>query len=72
MRNDISIINDLTVLIVIMNVLNVAEKNDAAKNIAAYLSRGAYKRVIKKSFQLIIKFIYFYKIYKRFYKISYK
>lgn len=27
-----------------MNVLNVAEKNDAAKNIAAYLSRGTYKR----------------------------
>ncbi|KOC68743.1 DNA topoisomerase 3-alpha [Habropoda laboriosa] len=27
-----------------MNVLNVAEKNDAAKNIASYLSRGTSKR----------------------------
>lgn len=45
-----------------MNVLNVAEKNDAAKNIAAYLSRGTYKRVIKKN--LFFDYI--------FYKISYK
>lgn len=67
MKNDISIINDLTVLIVIMNVLNVAEKNDAAKNIAAYLSRGAYKRVIKKSFlSLIIFFIKFIKDFIKF------
>lgn len=67
MRNDISIINDLTVLIVIMNVLNVAEKNDAAKNIAAYLSRGTYKRVIKKSFlSLIIFFIKFIKDFIKF------
>lgn len=29
----------------IMKVLNVAEKNDAAKNIAGYLSRGNCKKV---------------------------
>lgn len=29
----------------IMKVLNVAEKNDAAKNIAAHLARGTSKRV---------------------------
>lgn len=28
-----------------MKVLNVAEKNDAAKNIAGYLSRGTSRRV---------------------------
>lgn len=28
-----------------MNVLNVAEKNDAAKSIAAVMSRGAAQRV---------------------------
>lgn len=30
----------------VMKVLNVAEKNDAAKNIAGYLSKGTSKRVI--------------------------
>lgn len=54
-----------------MNVLNVAEKNDAAKNIAAYLSRGAYKRVIKKSFQLIIFFIKFIKDFIKFHLICF-
>lgn len=29
----------------IMKVLNVAEKNDAAKNIAAHLARGTSRRV---------------------------
>lgn len=32
----------------IMKVLNVAEKNDAAKSIAGYLSRGSSKRVFEK------------------------
>lgn len=31
----------------IMKVLNVAEKNDAAKNIAGHLSRGTSNRVIE-------------------------
>lgn len=30
----------------IMKFLNVAEKNDAAKNIAGFLSRGTARRVI--------------------------
>lgn len=34
----------------VMKVLNVAEKHDAAKNIAGYLSRGNCKRVIAKLF----------------------
>jgi hypothetical protein len=33
----------------VMKYLNVAEKNDAAKNIAAILSRGASQRVGRKS-----------------------
>lgn len=32
----------------VMKVLNVAEKNDAAKSIAGYLSRGSSKRVFEK------------------------
>lgn len=32
-----------------MKYLNVAEKNDAAKNIAGFLSRGNSNRVIKTS-----------------------
>lgn len=32
----------------VMKVLNVAEKNDAAKGIAGYLSRGSSKRVFEK------------------------
>lgn len=32
----------------VMRVLNVAEKNDAAKSIAGYLSRGSSKRVFEK------------------------
>lgn len=31
--------------IIEMKILNVAEKNDAAKNIAGYLSRGTARRV---------------------------
>lgn len=31
----------------VMKVLNVAEKNDAAKSIAGYLSRGCFKRVFE-------------------------
>jgi hypothetical protein len=31
-----------------MKILNVAEKNDAAKNLAGYLSRGNFKRVSLK------------------------
>jgi hypothetical protein len=34
-----------------MKYLNVAEKNDAAKNIAAILSRGASQRVGQKKHQ---------------------
>lgn len=34
----------------VMKVLNVAEKNDAAKNIAAYLSRGSSQRVTKSRY----------------------
>lgn len=33
-----------------MRVLNVAEKNDAAKNIAGHLSNGNFQRVILLSF----------------------
>lgn len=32
----------------VMKVLNVAEKNDAAKSIAGYLSRASSKRVFEK------------------------
>lgn len=32
-----------------MKFLNVAEKNDAAKNIALHLSRGTSQRVLKKT-----------------------
>jgi hypothetical protein len=31
-----------------MKILNVAEKNDAAKNLAGYLSGGNFKRVSLK------------------------
>ena len=34
----------------VMKVLNVAEKNDAAKNIAGYLSRGSSQRVTKSRY----------------------
>lgn len=36
-----------------MKVLNVAEKNDAAKNIAGYLSRGTSRRV-RQQFKILI------------------
>ena len=35
--------------VTVMKVLNVAEKNDAAKNIAGYLSCGTCNRVIEKT-----------------------
>lgn len=38
-----------------MKFLNVAEKNDAAKNIAQHLSRGTSRRV--SSFQVKMRFI---------------
>jgi ABC-type Mn2+/Zn2+ transport system ATPase subunit len=47
-----------------MRVLNVAEKNDAAKNIAGHLSGGNLQRVIlpsilfKKDLYLIVSFLF--------------
>jgi len=39
-----------------MKVLNVAEKHDAAKNIAGYLSRGSSRKVNNYIFLYIINF----------------
>lgn len=37
-----------------MKVLNVAEKHDAAKNIAGYLSRGTSKKVNNLSYTFVL------------------
>jgi len=42
-----------------MKVLNVAEKHDAAKNIAGYLSRGASRKV--NSYIAVNNLLYFFK-----------
>lgn len=44
---------------IVMRYLNVAEKNDAAKNIAAILSRGASQRVGKHQMESYLIKTYF-------------